>query len=296
MSEATHEPSVPQSDAHRDGQVRRVLFVEGFANLVVLGVKTVVGITTGSSAVLADAVHSFADLANNGLALFALHLASAPPDREHPYGHRKYETLAVFALATLLAVLAVEIALRALQSGDREVLRSGWSLGLMLGVLAVNAAVSSWQVRWARRLDSDLLRADARHTFSDVFATIAVIIGWQLAATGHAWLDTAFTLGVSALILFLAFGLYRRAIPVLVDQIATDPEQLTAVVQSVPGVRGTRRVRSHLSGLGATIDVVVAVDSHLSTAASHDIADEIERTLRERFSTPDVTVHVEPED
>jgi cation diffusion facilitator family transporter len=273
-----------------------VLFVEGFANLVVLGVKTVVGITTGSSAVLADAVHSFADLANNGLALFALHLASAPPDREHPYGHRKYETLAVFALATLLAVLAVEIALRALQSGDREVLRSGWSLGLMLGVLAVNAAVSSWQVRWARRLDSDLLRADARHTFSDVFATIAVIIGWQLAATGHAWLDTAFTLGVSALILFLAFGLYRRAIPVLVDQIATDPEQLTAVVQSVPGVRGTRRVRSHLSGLGARIDVVVAVDSHLSTAASHDIADEIERTLRERFSTPDVTVHVEPED
>jgi cation diffusion facilitator family transporter len=296
MSEATHEPFVPQSDARRDGQVRRVLFVEGFANLVVLGVKTVVGITTGSSAVLADAVHSFADLANNGLALFALHLASAPPDREHPYGHRKYETLAVFALATLLAVLAVEIALRALQSGDREVLRSGWGLGLMLGVLAVNAAVSSWQARWARRLDSDLLRADARHTFSDVLTTIAVIIGWQLAATGHAWLDTAFTLGVSALILFLAFGLYRRAIPVLVDQIATDPEQLTAVVQSVPGVRGTRRVRSHLSGLGATIDVVVAVDSHLSTAASHDIADEIERTLRERFSTPDVTVHVEPED
>jgi divalent metal cation (Fe/Co/Zn/Cd) transporter len=64
----------------------------------------------------------------------------------------------------------------------------------------------------------------------------------------------------------------------------------------VPGVRGTRRVRSHLSGQGTTIDVVVAVDSHLSTAASHDIADEIERTLRERFSTPDVTVHVEPED
>jgi cation diffusion facilitator family transporter len=296
MSEAIREPSTPHSGVQRDGQVRRVLLIEGLANVTVLVVKAVVGVTTGSSAVLADAVHSFADLANNGLALFALHLAGAPPDREHPYGHRKYETLAVFALATLLAVLAVEIALRALQSGDREVLRSGWSLGLMLGVLAVNVAVSSWQATWARRLDSDLLRADARHTFSDVFATIAVIIGWQLAATGHAWLDTVFTLGVSALILFLAFGLYRRAIPVLVDQIATDPEQLTAVVQSVPGVRGTRRVRSHLSGLGATIDVVVAVDSHLSTAASHDIADEIERTLRERFSTPDVTVHVEPED
>ena len=296
MSEAASEPSLPGTDVQRDGQVRRVLFLEGLANLTVLVAKTVVGFATGSSAVLADAVHSFTDLANNGLALFALHLAAAPPDREHPYGHRKYEMLAVFALATLLAVLAVEIALRALQSGDRDVLRPGWSLGLMLGVLAVNVAVSTWQATWARRLDSDLLRADARHTFSDVLVTIAVIIGWQLAATGHAWLDTAFTLGVAALILFLAFGLYRRAIPVLVDQIATDPEQLTAVVQSVPGVRGTRRVRSHLSGQGTTIDVVVAVDSHLSTAASHDIADEIERTLRERFSTPDVTVHVEPED
>ena len=296
MSEATREPSLPRADAQRDGRVRRVLFVEGLANLAVLVAKTVVGIATGSSAVLADAVHSFTDLANNGLALFALHLAGAPPDREHPYGHRKYETLAVFALATLLAVLAVGIALRALQSGDRDVLRPGWSLGLMLGVLAVNAALSTWQATWARRLDSDLLRADARHTFSDVLTTIAVIIGWQLAAMGHAWLDTAFTLGVAALILFLAFGLFQRAIPVLVDRIATDPERLAAVVQSVPGVRGTRRVRSHLSGQGVRIDVVVAVDSRLSTAASHDIADEIERTLRERFATPDVTVHVEPED
>jgi cation diffusion facilitator family transporter len=296
MSEAASEPSSPGTNVQRDGQVRRVLFIEGLANFTVLVAKTVVGFATGSSAVLADAVHSFADLANNGLALFALRLAAAPPDREHPYGHRKYETLAVFALATLLAVLAIEIALRALQSGDRDVLRPGWSLGLMLGVLAVNATISTWQATWARRLDSDLLRADARHTFSDVLTTIAVIIGWQLAATGHAWLDTTFTLGVAALILFLAFGLYRRAIPVLVDQIATDPDHLTAVVQSVPGVRDTRRVRSHLSGQGTTIDVVVAVDSHLSTAASHDIADEIERTLRERFATPDVTVHVEPEE
>lgn len=296
MSQATREPSLPPAGAQRDGRVRRVLFVEGLANLAVLVAKTVVGIATGSSAVLADAVHSFTDLANNGLALFALHLAGAPPDREHPYGHRKYETLAVFALATLLAVLAVGIALRALQSGDRDVLRPGWSLGLMLCVLAVNASLSTWQATWARRLDSDLLRADARHTFSDVLTTIAVIIGWQLAALGHAWLDTVFTLGVAALILYLAFGLFQRAIPVLVDRIATDPERLAAVVQSVPGVRGTRRVRSHLSGQGVRIDVVVAVDSRLSTAASHEIADEIERTLRERFATPDVTVHVEPED
>ncbi|MDH3214596.1 MAG: cation diffusion facilitator family transporter [Myxococcales bacterium] len=295
MSEEAGVPLSYRADPERDRRVRRVLGIEGFANLCVLAAKTVVGTATGSSAVLADAVHSFADLANNGLALLALHLAGAPPDREHPYGHRKYETLAVFALATLLAVLAVEIALHALERGDRSVIRHGWSLGLMLGVLAVNIVVSVWESGCARRLDSDILRADARHTFSDVLMTVAVIIGWQLAARGYYWLDAAFTLGVAAVILVLAFGLFRRAIPVLVDRIATDPEHVTAVVQSVPGVRDTRRVRSHVSGQGMRIDVVVAVDPQLSTAASHGIADDIERTLRERFSTPDVTVHVEPE-
>jgi cation diffusion facilitator family transporter len=295
MGEATGFAAFTSPGPERDRRVRRVLALEGLANFTVLIAKSAVGISTGSSAVLADAVHSFADLANNGLALLAVRLAGAPPDRDHPYGHRKYETLAVFALATLLAVLAVEVALRALEHEGRTVIRNDWSLGLMLGVLIVNVTVSAWELRWARRLDSDLLRADARHTLSDVLVTTAVIAGWQLAARGHAWLDTAFTLGVAALILILAFGLFRRAIPVLVDQVATDPDRIVAVVQSVSGVRDTRRVRSHVSGQGVTIDVVVAVDPELSTAASHDIADDIERALRERFATPDVTVHVEPE-
>ena len=279
----------------RDRRIRKILVVEALANLGVLTAKAIVGLATGSSAVLTDAIHSLADLANNGVALVAFRLASAPPDREHPYGHRKFETLAVFGLALLLSVLAVEIALRALEFGEREVVRHGWSLAVMLGVLGANCGVALWEGRWARRLDSELLRADARHTFSDVLTTAAVIVGWQCAARGYPWLDTAFTLGVAALILHLAYGLFRRAIPVLVDEIAADPDELAAAVQSVPGVRITRRVRSHRSGPSAIVDVVVAVDPGLSTTASHAIADEIEALLRERFSTGDVTVHVEPD-
>jgi cation diffusion facilitator family transporter len=278
----------------RDRTVRGVLLWEALANVAVLLVKTVVGVATGSSAVLGDAIHSVADLANNGVAFLALRLAAVPPDREHPYGHRKFETLAVFGLAMLLAVLAVEIAVRALQRGDREVVHQGWSLGLMLGVLGVNAAVALWEGRWARRLDSDLLRADARHTLSDVLVTSTVIVGWQFAARGWAWLDTLTTLLVSALILYLAFGLFQRAIPVLVDQSIADPDELSAVVNAVSGVRSTRRVRSLGSGGDGKIDVVVSVDPDLSTSASHAIADEIERVLAERFTTRDVTVHVEP--
>ena len=116
-------PADPTSPPHaglaaRERQVRRTLLVEGLANLLVLVAKTAVGVATSSAAVIGDAVHSLADLANNAVALVALRLAVAPPDREHPYGHRRYESLAVFLLATLLAVLAVEVALRSLETRD----------------------------------------------------------------------------------------------------------------------------------------------------------------------------------
>ncbi len=279
----------------RERQVRRVLLVEGLANLAVLVGKAVVGFSTGSMALVGDAIHSFTDLANNGLALVAVHVASVPPDREHPYGHRKFETLAVFTLATLLAVLAVEVAIRAVERGDREVTHQGWGLAVMLGVLAVNVCLSLWEGRWARRLDSEILWADAGHTLADVLVTATVIAGWQLSARGYPWLDTAFALGVAGFILFLSFRLFQRAIPVLVDRIAADPDALRAAVESVPGVRAAHRVRSRGGGAAPAVDVIVAVAPELSAVESHAIADAIEEILRRDFAVEDVTVHVEPE-
>ena len=108
----------------------------------------------------------------------------------------------------------------------------------MFGVLVANVAVSLWEARWARTLDSDLLRADVRHTASDVAVTLAVIAGWQLGARGHAWLDTLIAFGIAGLIFWLAYGLFRRAIPALVDAAAADPERIADVALRVPGVRG----------------------------------------------------------
>jgi cation diffusion facilitator family transporter len=279
----------------RDRRVERVLWVEGSVNFAVMLAKLVVGLATGSIAVMSDAIHSLADLANNALGLVAIRIASAPPDREHPYGHRKYETLAVFTVAMLLSVLALEIVHGAVRPGSREVTQHGWSLAVMLSVLGLNIAVSIWEGRWARRLDSDILRADARHTLSDVLTTIGVIAGWQLAARGFHWLDGLTSFAIAALILYLAYDLFRRAIPVLVDQSIASPEELSAVAGAVDGVRSTRRVRSHAGSSGPAIDLTVSVDAKLSTADSHAIADEIERVLSERFSARDVTVHIEPE-
>jgi cation diffusion facilitator family transporter len=277
-------------------RLRTVILVTGAANLAVLAAKTAVGLSTGSYALLGDAIHSLADLANNVIALVVVRIASAPPDREHPYGHQKFETLAVFGIAVLLAVLGVEIGLRALEPTDREVVQHTWGLAVMLGVLVVNVAVTTWERMWARRLGSALLAADAQHTLSDILVTVAVIAGWQFAARGYPWLDSVFALGVALVVMFLAYRLFRRAIPVLVDSISHEPETIASVLRSVEGIRDVRRIRSRWAGSKSAVDVVVSVAPELTTSAAHEVADAIERTLLEKFEIEDVTVHIEPDE
>jgi len=280
----------------RERQIQRVILIEGAANVLVLALKVVVGVSTGSLAVLGDAVHSLTDVANNVAAWVVIRLSGRPPDRDHPYGHRKFETLAVFGLATLLAVLAFELALHALQRDDPEVVQDGVGLTLMLFVLGINIVLATWQRRRARRLNADILLADASHTFADVLTTVVVIIGWQLSAAGYVWLDTVCAVAVAGLVLYLAFSLFRRAIPVLVDQVSVEADEVADAVRSIAGVRDVRRIRSRWVGTDRAVDLVVSVDPALSTDASHTIADSIEAVLQSEFHVSDITVHIEPDD
>ena len=235
-------------DDERSRLILRVILLEGAANLFVLGLKSAVGFATGSMAILADAVHSLTDVANNVMAWLVTRASQEPADREHPYGHQKFEVLAVFVLATLLATVAIELAIRSVTREARQPELTSWALYLMLSVLAINIVVATWQRAWANRLESKILLADASHTFSDVLTTIVVIAGWQLSARGYPWLDTACALGVSAMILYLAFGLFKNVVPVLVDEMAVEPEKLTAAINDVPGVIDVPRVRSRWIG------------------------------------------------
>ena len=280
---------------HRDNQVRRVILIEGLANLLVLVAKTVVGLSTGSMAILADAIHSLSDLTNNIIAWIVIHYSSLPADREHPYGHRKLETLAVFILASILVVLAFELALNAINKEYAEVVSSGVELIIMLCVLIINIVVTSWQRMWAKRLDSDILHADATHTFADVLITGTVIVGWQLSAMGYAWVDRLCALGVALLIFYLAYGLFRRAIPVLIDEYAIDPVELSELIKPLPGVKKVYKIRSRWVGKTRAVDLVVSVDSALSTEESHAIADSIESQIENNFGATDISIHIEPE-
>jgi cation diffusion facilitator family transporter len=278
-----------------DQKVGRILVVEGIANAAVLGLKLVVGVSTGSLAVLGDALHSLSDVANNAVAWFVLRLSVQPPDHDHPYGHRKFETLAVFVLATLLTVLAIELGIGALRREAHPAPGNPWTLALMLAVLVVNVGLASWEGAWARRLDSEILRADARHTLADVLTTVVVILGWQVSSRGYPWLDTVCALGVAILVLALAFGLFKRAIPVLVDRVAIEPGLVRELTSSVAGVKVIKSIRSRSKGKATAIDMVIVVDSSMTTSEAHDIADAVERKLRKELQVEDATIHVEPD-
>jgi len=282
------------SSPQRDKQVQRIILIEGSVNIIVLIAKLVVGLTTGSLAIIGDAIHSLTDVVNNIVAWIVIRLSSSPPDREHPYGHRKFETLAVFFLASLLVVLSFELALHAITKEDSSIVSTTWGLGIMLVVLVINISLASWQKMWAQRLKSDILLADASHTFADVLTTIVVIVGWQLSAMGYFWLDKICALGVSALVFYLAFNLFKRALPVLVDQSALDPELLTSSVLAVSGVRKVNRVRSRWIGSDKSIDLVIEVAPDISTNDSHHIATCVEQLIEKEFGVTDISIHVEP--
>ena len=278
----------------RDRKVQRLIIIEGCANILVLIVKLVVGLSTNSLAILADCIHSLTDVANNFVAWIVLRLSTMPADREHPYGHRKFETLAVFGLATLLAVMAIEIAKSAFTKETTEIVSGTWELALMIGVLVVNIALASWQRYWAIRLKSGIMIADAAHTFADVLTTVVVIIGWQISSMGFLILDRLCALGVAGLVFYLAYELYKSAFPVLVDEYAIDPEDIKSAVMTVQGVKSAGRIRSRWIGSDIAIDIVISVNADLTTEESHDIADKVELLIEEQFNVGDAFIHVEP--
>jgi cation diffusion facilitator family transporter len=279
--------------------VRRVLWITLALNIAVCGVKALVGLWTGSLAVLADALHSLTDGANNVLGLVVTQWSATPADREHPYGHQKFEALGALAIAALLGIACFEVVQAAIgrlfEDSPRAVTMDLPGLGLLALVLVVNVFVTGYERRAGRRLNSPLLLADAAHTFGDIWITLGVLAGAAgLWLFGWQWLDVALAVPVAGAVLWSGWNVLRGNLPWLVDEIAIAPESIQQLALSVPGVVDCHDVASR--GL---IGRQVFVEMHLVTGArdvetSHRITEEIERKLEERFGPVHATIHVEP--
>lgn len=291
----TEKENVKQNK-HR--AITRVLLLEGCVNTLLCLLKVFVGVITNSAVVLSDALHSLTDLINNIIAYIAIRTSSKPPDKTHPYGHQKFEYIAIFVLATLLTVVSVELILYAIENHGQVVEQSQTGIGLLIFAIVVNLALSIWEGRKAKQLKSKLLEADAKHTFSDVLTSIAVLVGWQLAAMGYYWLDTLFCFLVSLFVGRLAWQLFQQSIPVLVDADVTatiiDRSHLEIIVRDLKGIQGVRSIRSRAMGEQILADLTILVDPTLSITQAHDLAHEFEDQLKSSFDLYDVVIHIEP--
>ena len=286
---------IPQlKKSNRDKKIQLLLILEGVINLTICLIKLMVGVATGSIAILADSIHSLSDFANNVIAWIVIRLSASPADREHPYGHRKFETIAIFFLATLLTVLAFEIAQNAFTKNNTEVVSGKLEILLMSSVLVINIALAAWQRYWAKRLNSGILLADAFHTFADILTTLIVIVGWQLSVKGYLIVDKICAFGVALLIFYLAYRLFKNTLPILVDGYAIDPDKIQSVALGIDGVLEVDSIRSRWKGSDIAVDMVLKVAPDLSTSESHRIADKVEAVIERELYVSEVFIHVEP--
>lgn len=288
------------SEAGRDvrrASVRRVLAWVLAANVLVIAAKTVVGLRVGSIAVLGDAGHSGVDALNNVVGLLAVRVAAEPPDAEHPYGHGKFETLGALAVASFLSITCFELvrgAILDLVTGGPPP-ELGWTAFVVLGATAaVNVAVAWGEARYGRKLDSEMLRADSRHTTADVLVTLAVIAGLGLVEMGWRQGDAWLALLVAAVIAWSGWQILEETVPVLVDRRARDPERIREFVTGRPDVREATEIRSRGRSGEAFAELTIRVDADKNVRDAHGIAHRVEEALKAEGGFRDVVVHVEP--
>ena len=246
---------------------------------------------------LSDGFHSLTDTASNVVAIIGVRAASEPPDSEHPYGHRKFETMAsVGILLFLLLVL-------------REVLAAAWDrfqtggqpdvtplmYAVMGGTFLINLAVVSYERRASRRLNSDVLAADAHHTMSDLLTSatvIAALVGVQL---GYAWLDPAAALIVAVFIGYACWEIFNSTTSILADRIVIPEEQIRSVVCSMPQVMGCHQVRTRGSADFVFLDLHVWLDPEMRLEDAHALSHQVKDKVMASFpQIKDALIHIEP--
>ncbi len=285
-------------------QIRKVLLITLGLNLLVMIIKVVLGWMSGSLSLLADALHSVTDSANNILGLIANQFASPQPDREHPYGHQKYDAVGALGVAAFLGVACFEILSHGIERlfADTEPVNiTPTELWILLIVLGINIFVTYYERRVGQRLGSAVLIADAKHTMSDVWITITVLAGligiWQ----GNVWnlpqlqiLDVILAFPVALFVFRSGWEVLQDNLPWLVDRMAIAPETIKSIVMSVPGVVNCHDIASRgVIGRQVFIEMHMVVDA-IDVETAHKITEAVEAELKKQFTPARILIHVEP--
>ena len=290
-----------QRREQRGRESRRVTLVSGLVNLVMSSLQVVVGMLANSAALIADGIHSLSDLLSDVLVWFAARQAAQAPDRDHPYGHGRFETAATLGLGILLVLVALGIVVNGVDRlfADQPVV-PGLAALVVAGLgIAAKEALYWYTLAAARRLKSEMLRANAWHHRSDAISSVVVLIGVGGAIAGFAYMDAIAAILVGAMVAKIGWDLGWSALTELVDTALDEAKVAEAkrVIMAIDGVRSVHMLRTRRHGAEASADVHVQVAPRLSVSEGHMISQSVEDRLIEKLDEiTDVTVHIDPED
>ena len=276
-------------------------YIEAWTSIVIntllFFVKFFLGIAINSISLIADSFHTVSDVVTSLVVLFGFHLAKKAPDKEHPYGHGRIESVASVIIALLLILTGLEFMkdsyLRLLAPPRVE---ASW---MILAVLAVSAWLKEWLARFSlqlgNKIDSEALVADAWHHRSDALATLLVIIGVGANFYNLKWVDPLAGIGVSLFIIYAGAVMIRDAGSTLVGKSPSENllRLITAHAQEIEGVEGIHDISVHEYGEKKAISLHIEVEGAMSVNDAHAIANAVEEKINQSFNCI-TTVHVDP--
>jgi cation diffusion facilitator family transporter len=278
--------------------VSRVLTRVLFLNLAVAVAKIGFGYATGAVSILSDGFHSLTDAASNVVGLVGVRAAEQPPDADHPYGHRKYETVAAAAITVFLLLVVLEVLRQAFNQLTGRAQPSEISLaalGVMFGTVAVNLGVIRYETREASRLGSEVLMADAMQTRGDVWTSLTVVAALLGARAGQPVLDPLAALVVAGFIGHAGFQIARATTRILSDRVVISESDLERVVMSVPGVIGCHHIRTRGSTDHVFLDLHVWLPADMLLTDAHELSHVVKDRLMQRYpQIADAVIHIEP--
>lgn len=280
--------------------IKKVTLVSVFLNTLLAILKIIVGFVGHSQALIADGIHSFSDLLSDGMVLLAAKLGHQKPDLEHPYGHRRIETLGAILISILLLLVGAGLIWdNVSQYVHQEMLKPNyWVLIVAVISILTNEWLFRYCLKYADQIHSNLLRSNAYHNRGDAWVSIVVLISVIAAMLGWEFIDVVAAIVIAILIIRMGFTLMLSGIKELIDTgVSADMlKLLKAVIHSVPGVIAVHDLRTRSLGGSIFVDVHIIVPSMISVSEGHHIGEQVHQALmRDVPMVADVIVHIDPE-
>jgi cation diffusion facilitator family transporter len=290
--------SLPRRD--RDRGVRRVLLIVLGLNLAVAAIKLGLSAVTGALSLLADGIHALLDASSNVVGIIGIAVAARPADAAHPYGHRRFETLAAFFIGLLIlsGMAGILSGLWEGVTGHRDIpVVTAMSVTLLAVTIVANFAISRYEAKKGAELKSGVLQADAGHTLSDTLGALAVLASFGATWLGFRAADMVAAVVVALLIGRTAWHVLRENLGILADRVRLDPMAVHKVAMSIPEVRGAHKIRSRGGADHVLVDLHIHVDPTMTVVEAHRVTHEVVGAVRAAFpEVADVLIHTEPAD